>query len=296
MKKCFTYACSLSLLLIALTGKSQSGPAHYTGKIIDTHVHIAVEEGESNSMSTERTNTLKDVLAFMSTASIVKAGIITMAQKGNMADTRLRNDSVIALSKKYNSLIPICSVHPMDGEEAFAEMERVHKQGVKIIKLHPNYQRFDVAAPEVAALAHKAGELDMVLLFDSYSPLDGNEIGKLIMLAVGNQKAQFIFAHMGLVNFPQLLTIDALKKYPWYKNNIWLDVSAVAPILGDSPFHDQLVWTMRKIGIDQFLFGSDFPVFDPLAAIKSVHAMGFTQEEEKKIFYTNACRLLQLQP
>jgi len=258
------------------------------------HVHISVQPSEDHAFSAERGNTLQEILTFMPKSSIVKAGIITMAQKGNMTDTRMRNDSVIALSHKYPSLVPICSVHPMDGDSAMQEMERVHNLGVKIIKLHPNTQRFDVAAPEVAAIAQKAGELKMVLLFDSYSLLDAAEIGKLIMLAATHQDARFIFAHMGLVNFPQLLAIDGLKKYPWYKNNIWFDVSAIAPILGNSPFREQLVWTMRTIGIDQFMFGSDYPLFDPTVAIKGVHAMGFTEEEEKKIFYSNAVRLLSL--
>lgn len=59
----------------------------------------------------------------------------------------------------------------------------------------------------------------MILLFDSYNPTDNDELGKLIMLAATHQEAQFIFVHMGLVNFPQ---------YPWYKKNIWMDISAIS--------------------------------------------------------------------
>ncbi|RFM29662.1 amidohydrolase family protein [Deminuibacter soli] len=293
MKPTRRYALTVFLLLYVLLVHAQKDTAHYHGKIIDMHVHIAVMPGEENTMSGERNHTLANIRTYMAAANVEKAAIITIAQKGNMADTRQRNDSIIALSKKYPSLIPVCSVHPMDGADAFAEMERVHKQGVSIIKLHPNSQGFDVGAPEVASLAKKAGELHLVLLFDSYSPVDNNEIGKLIMLAAMNQDTRFIFAHMGLVNFPQLLTIEALKKYPWYKNNIWCDISAIAPVLGHSPFHDQLVWTIRTIGVDQFLFGSDYPVFNPADAIKSVHGMGFTRAEEQLLFYGNASRLLQ---
>ncbi|HEY9259085.1 amidohydrolase family protein [Chitinophaga sp.] len=296
MRKFLIPVFNLALLLIAIRGVSQSSAPHYKGKIIDMHVHIGLDEQEVKSMSVERTNSLKDIQTFMAAVPIAKATIITIAWKGDMANTRWRNDSIIALSKKYPSLIPVCSVHPMDGDSAFAEMERVHQQGVQVIKLHPNTQRFDVAAPEVAAIAKKAGELHMTLLLDSYSLLDNSEIGKLIMLAVTNPEAKFIFAHMGVVNFPQLIAIEALKKYPWYKSNIWMDLSAIAPLLGDSPYRDQLVWTIRKIGVDQFLFGSDYPIFTPGEAIKGIEAMGFTKEEQEKIFHSNAERLLQLQP
>jgi uncharacterized protein len=279
--------------ILSLT-TAQAQQQHYQGKIIDMHEHIALDDTEQHTMSAEHNNTLKDILTNISKAHLTKAAIITIAQKGQIDQTRLRNDSLIHLSNLYPSLIPICSVHPMDGAAALEEMQRVQKLGVKIIKLHPNYQQFDVTAPEVAAVAQKAGELKMILLFDSYNPADVNEDGKLIMLAVTHPDARFIFAHMGLVNFPQFLTLLGLSKYPWYKKNIWFDLSAIAPILGDSPFRDQLVWTIRKIGIGQFLFGSDFPLFDPPSGIKSIYKMRFTRAEEAQIFYTNACNLLQI--
>jgi predicted TIM-barrel fold metal-dependent hydrolase len=250
---------SIMVLLLTCGAYAQKNNKHYHGKIIDMHVHIAVQESEIHSISAERTITLSAIRKGMTKSGITRSAVITIAWTGNIPDTRMRNDSIIALYKKNPSLIPICSVHPLDGDSALSEMTRLHKLGVKIIKLHPNAQKFDVSAPEVTALADKATELHMTLLFDSYNPSDVNELGKLIMLAATHQDAQFIFAHMGLVNFPQLLTIEALKKYPWYKKNIWMDISAVAPILGNSPFHDQLMWVIRKIGIDQFLFGSDYP-------------------------------------
>jgi predicted TIM-barrel fold metal-dependent hydrolase len=296
MNKRFIFIFVSQLLFIFFTAcKNKSTESHYKGKIIDLHMHVAVKE-ENGHMSNQRMNRINDVLAFIQSSSIVKAGIITMANKGNIADTMARNDQIIAMSEQHSSLIPICSVHPMDGNASRVEMERLHQKGVRIIKLHPNSQHFDVATVEVNAIAHEAGKLGMILLFDSYNPFDANEIGKLIMLAVSNPDTKFIFAHMGFVDFEQFLTVEVLKKYPWYKNNIWMDLSAIAPELGTSPFREQLVWTIRKIGVEQFLFGSDFPIYDPKTAIEGLQAMGLTLQEEQQIFYTNACRLLQIQP
>src|ERR1700733_3249146 len=103
----------------------------------------------------------------------------------------------------------------------------------------------------------------MALLFDSYNPEDANELGKLMMLAINHPNTQFILAHMGFVHFSELLTIEAWKRYSWYRNNIWMDVSAISPILGGdlSPYRDQIRWIIRKIGVGQFLYGSDFPLF-----------------------------------
>jgi predicted TIM-barrel fold metal-dependent hydrolase len=281
-----------SALLISTLILRVQAQTHYEGPITDTHVHVAVATGESGAFGAP--NTIDDVLPQMQKNHITTAGIITIAQQGDMEGTRKRNDSIIALHKWHPNLIPICSVHPMDTSAAWAELARVQAQGVRIIKLHPNSQRFDVGAPEVATLAQKAGELHMALLFDTYSLTDAAELGKLIYLAVTHPQCKFIFAHMGFVHFPELLALDALKKYPWFKNNVWMDVSAISTEFGNSPFKDQIMFVIRKVGINQFLFGSDFPIFTFEESVDAVKKMGFTKEEEQKIFHDNAQHLMDV--
>ncbi len=274
----------------ALIANAQS---HYQGPIIDMHVHVAVLPGESGNLGAP--NTILDILPLLQPNHMSNAGIITIAHAGNMTETRSRNDSLLRLHELLPQLIPICSVHPMDTTAAWEEMARLKSKGVDILKLHPSAQHFDVAAPQVAALAEKAGDLHMALLFDSYSPEDANELGKLMMLAINHPNTQFILAHMGFVHFKELLAIQAWKRYAWYKNNIWMDVSAIAPIMGgNSPFTAQIRWVIRQIGVSQFLYGSDFPLFTFKESIAAVRRMGFTPAEEQKIFHDNALRLMYL--
>lgn len=272
--------------------ESHTPQSHYQGPIIDMHVHVAVLPGESGNLGGP--NTIQDILPQLSPNHMSNAATLTIAHAGNMSETRSRNDSIIALNERYPMLIPVCSVHPMDTTAAYEEMSRLASLHVHILKLHPSAQHFDVAAPQVAALAEKAGELHMALLFDSYNPEDANELGKLLMLAIGHPRTQFIIAHMGFVHYNELLTIQAWKRYPWYKTNIWMDVSAIAPIMGDSPDGAQIRWIIRHIGVGQFLYGSDFPLFSFKESIAAVHRMGFTRDEEQKIFHDNALRLLQI--
>ncbi|MFT3823328.1 MAG: amidohydrolase family protein [Chitinophagaceae bacterium] len=210
----------------------------------------------------------------------------------HVEETRKRNDSILALCSRYPQLIPICSVHPADTTAAWEEMARLKKQGVNILKLHPSAQHFDVSSPQVAALAEQAGKLKMALLFDSYNPEDATELGKLMMLGVNHPDTRIILAHMGFVHFAELLTITVWQKYNWYKNNIWMDISAIMPLMGDSPYHDHIMWLMRKIGIGQFIYGSDFPLFTLKESLAAVQKMGFTREEEQKLLHDNALRLI----
>ena len=280
--------CWPILLVFTLTANAQ----HYEGPIVDLHVHVAVAPGERNTLG--GAHSIEDILPLMQPDGVGQVGLITIAHAGNLEETRRRNDSLLALRDKYPAIIPICSVHPADSSSAWEEMARLRKRGVRILKLHPNAQHFDVAAPMVAALAEKAGSLNMALLFDSYNPEDANELGKLMMLAINHPQTYFIFAHMGFVHFLELTTINVWKKYSWYTNNIFMDVSAIAPMLGNSPARDQIIYLIRQIGTGQFIYGSDFPLFTFKESIAAVRQMGFSAEEEKSIFHDNALRLLQL--
>jgi predicted TIM-barrel fold metal-dependent hydrolase len=64
------------------------------------------------------------------------------------------------------------------------------------------------------------------------------------------------------------------------------------PMLVGGPFADQFSWVLRKHGIDRVLFGSDYPVDDPLTAVKAVAGLGFTDAEQAAILHDNAAALL----
>jgi len=57
-------------------------------------------------------------------------------------------------------------------------------------------------------------------------------LGKLVVLAAGYPDARFIFCAYSPSEF---LIIDGMKKYSWYKQNIWPYLSAIVPVLGESP-------------------------------------------------------------
>ena len=149
---------------------------------------------------------------------------------------------------------------------AIEELDRVAAAGAAWLKLHPNTQEFDVADPAVAPVVRKAAECGLPVLFDAYSPWDANQPGKFVNLAMAVPESRLILAHAHGPGFPQLLIYDILARYPWWGRNVWIDISATGPMLAGSPFADQFAWVLRKIGVDRVIFGSDYPVDDPLTA------------------------------
>lgn len=269
---------------------SPQPPASYAGPIIDMHTHV-IEDG-ANPVSLQASRPLH--LAAMRAAGIKGSIVLPIAPKGDLGKTRELNDLTLSFAKlNPDRVIPFASVHPDDGEAAFAELRRAAQAGARGLKLHPNTQRFDVASPAVAALIEKAAELKLPVTFDAYSPFDADEIGKLVKLAITHPSAKLILAHMGGPRFPELIVFWVLPKYG-VPRNVWFDLSAVATLYARSPFQEQFVFICRKVGIDRLLFGSDFPFFQPTEALAAFHALGFTADEERQILYANAHALLDL--
>ena len=49
-------------------------------------------------------------------------------------------------------------------------------------------------------------------------------------------------------------------------SSVYFDLSAIALLYADSPVAPELAWTIRKTGVEYFLFGSDWPVDTPAIA------------------------------
>jgi uncharacterized protein len=184
-------------------------------------------------------------------------------------------------------------VHPFDGPGAAAELERVAAAGATWVKLHPNTQDFDVAAPEVTAVVEVATRLGLPVLFDANSPWDRNQPGKFIQLAMRVPECRLILAHAHGPDFPSLLAYEVLSRYPWWPRQVWIDVSATASMLSGSPFAEQFVWVLRKVGTDRVVYGSDYPLDDPVASLTAVRALGFNDDEVRAIVHDNAAALLE---
>jgi uncharacterized protein len=262
----------------------------YIGPIIDAHAHLRL--GDTDALLPNQpvgTDALRDI---DDKAGVRRSALIVIARKGQLDKTRAQNDAVLAAAANSgNRFYAVVSVHPADGDAALAELERVAKLGAKEVKLHPNTQSFDVADPGVGTVVEKCGELGLVVLFDSYKPWDSSEMGKFMMLSIQHKKTKIVLAHMGFTYFREAVSFATIKKLGM-ADNVWFDISAIAPTYADSPVQAELVWTMRKVGMDRILFGSDWPVYTPSEAITAVRHLGLTETEQRKVFYDNAAQLL----
>lgn len=266
----------------------------YHGPLIDAHTHPMLDPAGQIVSVPHPPEAYRELVR---DSAVVKAAAITIAPQGDPERTRARNDAVLRLARDSGGFFyAACSVHPADGADAQAELDRVADSGAAWLKLHPNTQRFDVADPAVEAVVRRAAALGLPVLFDAYSPWDANQPAKFADLAAAVPEARLILAHAHGPNFAQLLLYDILSRYPGYRRNVWVDLSVTGPLLVGGPFAEQFTWVLRKLGTDRVLFGSDYPVDDPLTAVKAVAGLGFTDDEQAAILHDNAAALLDGTP
>jgi predicted TIM-barrel fold metal-dependent hydrolase len=259
-------------------------------RIFDLHVHLW--HGEASIREYEAQ--LKAANQPISGFGAMWFGGPNQAPAGEIAQTRASNDALIALSAQHPGMLPIATVHPYDGQDAIAELERVASRGIKVLKLHPHTQKFDVTDPRVLTLVKRAGDLGVIVLMDNANILPGDS-ENLFNLAINCPKTKFIFAHMGGLNF-RFWNILALARTAqnFFADNIYFDISAGVVIAAGSPIQDEFVWTIRNVGVDHVLLGSDFPQLSLPQTIAAFHRLGLTEEEKTKISYGNARKLFGL--
>jgi predicted TIM-barrel fold metal-dependent hydrolase len=252
-------------------------------RVFDTHVHLWNGETSLLAYEAQLKETGQAVTRF--------AGIL-IAKRGSIAETRRKNDELIGLAAKYPEMFPIASVHPYDDQAALDEVRRIAGLGVTMIKLHLHTQKFAITDPRVAALCRLAGQLGMIVLFDNANIVPGDS-QDLFNLAVDTPGTKFVFAHMGATNFRFWNTIVfARTAKDFYKDNIYFDISATITLISGSPVQPEFIWTMRNIGVDHIMLGSDYPQFTLRQSVDALERLDLNRAKKDQILYATAHALL----
>jgi len=280
----------LLLVAAALVLAPQGASAQ---QVFDSHVHLW--DGEKS---------IGEYEAQVKAAGIAETGFGGMwfggpnqALAGNPNDIRARNDTLIALAAKHPNMVPIATVHPYDGDAALDELQRVAGLGVRLLKIHPHTQKFDPADPRVLTLVKRAGALGIIVVMDNANIVPGGDSEKLFNLALAAPETKFIFAHMGGLNFRFWNTLKMARTAEGLLgDNIYFDISATVTLAADAPIEDEFIWTMRNVGIDHILIGSDYPQFTLAQTLEAFERLDLSAEEKAKIRCDNAKALFGFTP
>ena len=261
----------------------------YTGKIIDTHAHIypdkiagkAVEAiAKFYDIPMNGHGMVADLLSRSDKAGVSRVLVHSTATKPEQVISI--NDFIIGETKKSERLIGFGTMHPdFDGIES--EIERIISFGLQGVKLHPDFQQFDVDS-EGAQNIYRACEnkIPLLLHIGDYRT-KFSEPSKLMRMVEKFPDVTFIAAHFGGWSVWEE-SYRTLEPRP----NLFMDTSSSLFML-DKELARKII---KKHGAEKFLFGTDYPMWDSDKEVRRVLELGLTPDEFELIFYKNAEKLL----
>lgn len=256
-------------------------------KVIDVHTHIWPEKlaqravdhvGDYYSYQMNGKGTLADLKESASQAGVDRFVIHSSALKASQVEDVNTN----AANHITDKIAGFGTLHP-EYSDFEKEINRIIKLGLKGIKLHPDFQFFNI---------------DDDRMYPAYEIISAKGLPVLFHMGDVNYDYSSAKRLAKLMNdFPELICIgahlgghmkwDEAEQYLIGKN-LYLDTSSTSRKLPP----DEIKRLIRLHGADKILFGTDYPIERHDEALEKFFNLGLTDEENEKILFSNAYKLI----
>ena len=260
-------------------------------EIIDIHTHIYPPE-----ISVKATQSIRDfydiqggkmdgsvkmLLERSEIAGISRQVILPVAVRPDRVHGI--NDFIRHQADAQSSFIPFGTVHAAM-EDVGGETERLLAMGMKGIKLHPDFSRFDLDDPR---------------LFPMYETVRGKIP---VILHMGDKRYDWSHPHRLrslLQQFPGLQVIAAhFGGYSMYETAYELlhDTDCVMDISSSMMFMEPGVAEkyINIYGAERMAYGTDYPLWDPVTEVDAFLKLKLTSDQFEQIAHKTAERILGL--
>lgn len=255
-------------------------------KVFDTHVHIFPDKvahkavanlGQYYQVAMAEEGTWDSFQAAVDEAGCIEKCLIhsTATRPG-----QVQNVNNFVASKINDRLLGFGSIHP-DYEDIEEEIDRIISLGLRGIKLHPDFQLFNVDSEKACRIYAYAEDKLPILFHVGDKNVDYSSPLRIRRIADKFPRLKIIAAHLGGYS-----AWDDAEKY-LVGQNVYFDTSSSIQFMS----FDRAVNIIRTHGVDKCLFGTDFPMHNPKKVLERFFALGLTEEENRKILWDNAAAL-----
>ncbi len=219
----------------------------------------------------------------MQAQGVDKAVVLNIAT--NATQQKKVNDFAAEINK--NNIISFGSVFP-DSEDCLEELERIKALGLKGVKLHPDYQGFNVDDPKMKPIYNKISKLGLITIFHAgldygFAPPYGATPDKMEQ-ALKWFDSPVIAAHWGGID-----CAEGVLKHLCGKD-IYFDTSFG---YGNMPkYYAQKILDSHTA--DKMLFGTDTPWHTAEMELRLLKTLKISDEDFEKITHKNAEKLLNI--
>ena len=260
-------------------------------KLIDIHTHIypeAIAQKAAASIrdfyelaTEEKDGTADTLLALGTKAGVDRFVILPVAMRPDR--TRHINDFILEQTAAQPRFIGFGTVHA-GMENITGEVEYILAQGLRGIKMHPDFQTFGIDDPRLFPMYETVSGKIPVMLHMGDKRYDYSHPQRLKRLLELFPRLQVIAAHFG--GYSMYETAFELLN----KTDCVFDVSSSLMFMDDGVAEKYI----RAFGAERMAFGTDYPLWDPIVETKRFQQLKLTDEEFDQISHKTAERILNL--
>lgn len=258
-------------------------------KIIDFHTHVYPDRLADKAtqatcdfygLCTDQTGTVEQLLQKGQAAGIDRFVLLPVAV--HPQGVRRVNEFIVEQVREHPEFYGFGTVHP-DMEDMAGEIDYIRSSGLLGVKLHPDMQEINTDDERLFPLYERLQALRMPLF-----------------VHCGDEHRDFSHPRRlrrVLDRFPGL-TVIAAHLGGWSKweealaclqdTDCYLDISSCMMFMPP----ERVVAYVRAFGAHRVLFGTDFPIWDPVTEVRSLMALPLTDDEKEQVFYRNAGRII----
>ena len=256
------------------------------GGIIDFHTHIFPAAlarkavtfiGRHYGIPMNGNGLLEELAESADAAGVTGVVILSSATKPSQTDTVNR-----WLAERQDSrFMAFGTLHP-GSKDVEAELETLMELGLRGVKLHPEFQQFDIDDPKMDRIYRAVGGRLPILMHVGDPKMDRSAPVRLLRVLEHFPELKMVAAHLGgyerwdearktLIGLP--IHIDT-------SSALW----AMSP--------EEATDLIRAHGTDRVVFGTDYPVNTHLQELVLFNRLHLTILERQAILHDNAAKIL----
>ena len=262
-------------------------------EIIDAHTHIYPEKiAEKATVAIGNFYDIKMEMSSGTTANLIKDGkragitryvVHSCATKAHQV--RSINEFIKKEIDEHSEFIGFMTLHQdLTEEEIVCEVDWCIKNGFKGVKLHPDFQKFNIDDENVEKFYKIIGDRLPILFHIGDNRYDYSAPERLVKMAKKYPNVNFIAAHFGGYR-----KWDNANLYVGL-NNVYFDTCSSLAFI-DSKKAKEII---DMLGVDKFFFGTDFPMWDAKTELERFFSIGLSKEDNEKILSKNIKKLLKI--
>lgn len=186
------------------------------------------------------------------------------------------NKFILSECEKHSEFVGLGTLHP-DSPDTEQEIEKLIASGIKGIKLHPDFQQFNIDDKKAMKIYEMAEGRLPVLIHMGDPRYDYSRPYRLEKVIKAFPKLKVIAAHLGgYERWEEAITC-------LYSENVYFDTSSSLAFISPE-FAKELILTY---GADRVFFGTDFPMWDHVSELERFLNIGFDENINRKILSEN---------